>query len=325
MQTAGADINPIISKDMRLVEAELEKSCDSSVELVRSMASYLVRSGGKRLRPSVLLLSSGMCGLEEGRERITCSAALELTHIASLLHDDVVDGAELRRGRESCNTVWGNKCAVVVGDALVSRAFQLIVSCGGDMSLTKVYSNAVAKVAEGQMIEVMGKKKMMEMNENTCMGIITKKTASLIECCAVMGAILAREDTEALAGYGLNLGIAFQLADDALDYCSTTDRLGKDAGLDIESAKMTIPLLKSLSRASAGVQADFERKLRAAPKDEDISLIRRFVADYGGAEETLEAAKSYVMRAKESISFFPFGEYKKSLLMLADFAAERSH
>lgn len=317
---------PLISGDIRLVEDELERNCRSSVDLVRSISSYVVK-GGKRLRPSVLLLSSGLCGLRDGKARIACSAAVELTHIASLLHDDVVDGASLRRGRQSSNGVWGDKCSVLVGDVLVARALGLILSCG-DLRLAEIYSAAVARVAEGEMIEVMGRKSMIEMDEDACMRIIREKTASLMECCAVMGAVLAGSAngrTEALGGYGLNLGIAFQLADDALDYCSSAERLGKDAGTDIAEAKMTFPLLKSLSNAPAKIRADFEKRLRNLAAEGGAGLVKSFVADYRGAEDTLEAARSHVAKAKEAISFFPNGSYKSSLLNLADFAAERSH
>ncbi|MCY3973010.1 MAG: polyprenyl synthetase family protein [Candidatus Dadabacteria bacterium] len=323
---------PIISEEMRLVEEEIARNCVSGADLVNSVSSYIAGGGGKRLRPSVLLLSSGLCGLEEGDGRIACAAAVELTHIASLLHDDVVDNASMRRGRKSSNAVWGNKSPVLTGDMLLIRAMNLILSCG-DMKLAGVYCAAAERMIEGEAFEVMGGKEMLEMDESSCMRIITEKTASLIECCAVMGAMLAGEANgraEALAGYGLNLGIAFQLADDALDYCSTTEELGKDCGLDIENARMTLPLLKAISNAPSRVRADFEKELRRAVTA-DFTMpgfaapIKRFVADYGGVEDTFERAKSHIAKAKKAISSFPSGNYKDSLLTLADFAAERSH
>lgn len=324
----GKTDSPIISEDLRLVEEELERNCDSPVELSRSISSHILRSGGKRLRPSVLLLSSGLCGLKEGGERIVCAAALELTHIASLLHDDVIDNASMRRGRLSSNTVWGNSCSIITGDSLLINALSLILSCE-DLRLAKIYCATAKRVIDGVMIEIMGEKKMMNMDENACMRIVREKTASLIECCAVMGAMLAGSAngrTEALGGYGLNLGIAFQLADDALDYCASSEQLGKDAGLDIQGAKMTLPLLKAISNAPVKVRADFEKRLRDfVSKDGNTTPIKRFVADYKGVEDTFEAAKHHVARAKEAISFFPDDGYKKSLLTLADFAAERSH
>ncbi len=328
----GAATAKIIIEDMCLVEKELEKNCQSSIDLVHKISSHIVGGGGKRLRPSVLLLSSGLCGLEEGKNRIACAAALELTHVASLLHDDVVDNASMRRGAQSSNGIWGNQCSVITGDVFLIRALDLILSCG-NISLARIYTAAARRVIEGEMMEIMGKKKMMDMDENTCMRIIREKTASLIECCAVMGGVLAGEEngrTEALGGYGLNLGIAFQLADDALDYCSSTVMTGKDSGIDIEGAKMTIPLLKSISNAPPKVRADFEKRLRAFGKngtDEtaETGLVKQFVADYRGAEDTFKAAKSYVYKAKKSISSFPNGDYKRSLLELADFAAERKH
>ncbi len=328
MQT-DTDNSAIISNDMSLVEDELVKNCQSPVELVHSISSYIVGSGGKRLRPSVLLLSSGICGLEDGENRIASAAAVELTHIASLLHDDVIDNASTRRGRKSANTVWGNQCSVLAGDALLIRALNLVLSCD-DSRLSKVFCSAAKRVIEGVMIEVMGEKEMMEIDENACMQIVREKTASLIECCAVMGAILAGSAngrTDALAEYGLNLGIAFQLTDDALDYSSSTEQLGKDTGLDIEGAKMTLPLLKAISNAPARVRVEFEGHLKklVSGGECDTVPIKRFVADYGGVKATFDKAKSHVLSAKDAISFFPDGSYKRSLLTLADFAAERSH
>lgn len=321
-----------------MVEEEIARSCASCVGLVSSVSSYIAGGGGKRLRPSVLLLSSGLCGLEEGDGRIACAAAVELTHIASLLHDDVVDNASMRRGRRSSNAVWGNKSPVLTGDMLLIKALNLILSCD-DMELARVYCAAAGRMIEGEAFEVMRRKEMLEMDESSCMRIVTEKTASLMECCAVMGAMLAGQrnghnggngQAEALAGYGLNLGIAFQLADDALDYCSTAEELGKDAGLDIENAGMTLPLLKAISNAPSRVRADFEKELRRATAadfamPEFVAPIKRFVADYGGVESTFERAKSHTEKAKEAISKFPSGGYKDSLITLADFAAERSH
>ncbi len=327
MQNGKAD-SPLISEDLRLVEEELEKNCDSPVELSRSISSYILRSGGKRLRPSVLLLSSGLCGLKEGRERIVCAAALELTHIASLLHDDVIDNASMRRGRSSSNSVWGNSCSVIAGDSLLINALNIILSCE-DLRLAKIYCAAAKRVIDGVMTEIMGEKNLMNMDENTCMHIVEEKTASLIECCAVMGAILAGSAngrTEALGGYGRNLGIAFQLTDDALDYCASSEQIGKDTGLDIQGAKMTLPLLKAISNAPLKVRADFEKRLHDfVPEDGDTAPVKRFVADYRGVEDTFETAKEHVAKAKKAISFFPNDGYKQSLLTLADFAAERNH
>ncbi len=327
MQTRAATYS-IIVDDMRLVEEELEKNCDSSVDLVRTISSYIVGGGGKRLRPSVLLLSSGLCGLDSGKNRIASAAAMELTHIASLLHDDVVDNASMRRGRTSSNGVWGNKCSVIAGDVLLIRALNLILSCG-DHRIARIYCAAAKRVIEGVMMEIMGKKKMMEVDEGACMLIIREKTASLIEGCAVMGAILAgseNSETEALRGYGLNLGMAFQLTDDALDYCSSEKHLGKDTGLDIKDAKMTLPLLKAISNAPLTVRTDFEKFLRSfEPEDDGTVPIKSFVADYRGVEDTFEEAKSHITKAKKALSFFPDGCYKQSLITLADFVAERSH
>src|SRR3990170_8210665 len=221
-----SDILSIINPELEEVERELEANIKSPVPLVYEISKYLLGSGGKRLRPSVLLLSSGACGLMDGKERIYSAAALELIHTATLLHDDVVDEARLRRGKTASNVVWGNKATVLVGDFMLAKALGLIQSCG-NLELIKAVTDAAAKLAEGQVLEVMSGQSMIELSEKVCFDIIEHKTASLIESCGKVGAIIAgaREDVkEAIGNYGLNLGIAFQLVDDALDYSSKEKR-----------------------------------------------------------------------------------------------------
>jgi octaprenyl-diphosphate synthase len=322
-----SEILSVINPELEEVEGELEANIKSPVPLVYEISKYLLGSGGKRLRPSVLLLSSGACGLTDGKERIYSAAALELIHTATLLHDDVVDEAKLRRGKTASNVVWGNKATVLVGDFMLARALGLIQSCG-NLELIKAVTDAAARLAEGQVLEVMSAKNMLEVSEEVCFGIIENKTASLIESCGTVGAILAGADEEvkrSLGQYGFNIGVAFQLVDDALDYSSSEKEFGKGVGQDLMEGKMTLPLYYSLDRASQTERAKVKDILldRDGFKESDLGFVRELVEKYGGVEKTKSVAKSFIYKARNTISSLPDSTCKESLGMLADYVAER--
>lgn len=321
-----SEIFSLISPELKEVEEELEKNIQSEVPLVYEISKYLLGSGGKRIRPSVLLLASGTCGLFEGKERISAAAALELIHTATLLHDDVVDEANIRRGKPSSNVVWGNKPTVLVGDFMLARALGLIQSCG-NLELIKAVTDASAKLAEGQVLEVMSGKDMADMTEDICFAIIEYKTASLIESCGRIGALLADRkngEANALAQYGLNIGIAFQLIDDALDYSSTVEKFGKQVGQDLAERKMTLPLLYSLHKAPPDLRDEFREILgRETFEDSDLQKVRQIVEEFGGVEHTREIAREYVRKAKTLLEPLPTNPYRDSLGLLADYVVER--
>lgn len=321
-----SEIFSLINPELKEVEEELERNIQSEVPLVYEISKYLLGSGGKRIRPSVLLLASGACGLYDGKNRINAAAALELIHTATLLHDDVVDDAGIRRGKPSSNVVWGNKPTVLVGDFMLARALGLIQSCG-NLELIKAVTDASAKLAEGQVLEVMSGSSMTEITEDTCFAIIEYKTASLIESCGRIGALLANGrngEAKALAGYGLNIGIAFQLIDDALDYSSTVEKFGKQVGQDLMEKKMTLPLLYSLNRAPSEMRAEFREILEKDEFDEqELMKVRDIVSEFQGVEQTREIAKQYIRKAKEVIEPIPVNPYKDSLGLLADYVIER--
>ncbi len=323
-----SEILAVVAPDLEEVEIELESSIQSPVPLVYDISKYLLGSGGKRLRPSVLLLISGACGNLDGKERIYSAAALELIHTATLLHDDVVDEAKLRRGKTASNVVWGNKATVLVGDFMLARALGLIQSCG-NLELIKAVTDAAAKLAEGQVLEVMSAKSMVEVSEEVCFGIIENKTASLIESCGTVGAILAgAQDTlkHSVGQYGLNIGIAFQLIDDALDYSSSEKEFGKGVGQDLVEGKMTLPLYYSLEKATAPEKSRVNDILaREDFEDDELDFIRDIVERYKGVEKTKGIAKDYIHKARESLSPVPENIYKNSLGQLADFVAERKN
>lgn len=322
-----SDILSVINTELEEVERELEANIKSPVPLVYEISKYLLGSGGKRVRPAVLLLAGGACGLTDGRERIYSAAALELIHTATLLHDDVVDDAELRRGNTAANVVWGNKPTVLVGDFMLARALSLIQSCG-NLELIKAVTDAAAHLAEGQVLEVMSAKNMLEVSEEVCFGIIENKTASLIESCGRVGAILAgaRDDVKRSAGqYGFNLGIAFQLVDDALDYSSTEKEFGKGVGQDLIEGKMTLPLFYSLKEASEGEKDRVKEILvkNDGFEDEELLFVRGLVDNYAGVARTKDTAKDFIHKAKSAISPLPDSPYKSSLAMLADYVVDR--
>lgn len=324
-----SDILSVINHDIEEVERELEANIKSPVPLVYEISKYLLGSGGKRLRPSVVLLSSGACGLLDGRERIYSGAALELIHTATLLHDDVVDDAKLRRGKTASNVVWGNKATVLVGDFMLARALGLIQSCG-NFELIKAVTDAAAKLAEGQVLEVMSAKNMLEVSEEICFGIIENKTASLIESCARGGAILAGAGDEvkhSVGQYGFNLGIAFQLVDDALDYSSTEKEFGKGVGQDLVEGKMTLPLFYSLKEASEGEKSRINDILLKGDgfSEDELGFVRELVDRYQGVDKTKDVAKNFVHKARSAVSSLPSSPYKDSLNMLADYVVDRKN
>lgn len=320
------DIFSLIGQDLELVERQLIDSIRSDVPLVNEISAYLLGSGGKRIRPSVLLLSCGACGLESSKEKIYAAAALELIHTATLLHDDVVDEAHTRRGKPASNVVWGNKPTVLVGDFMLARALGLIQKCG-DLQLIKAVTDASAKLAEGQVLEVMSGSNMADISEETCYAIIEYKTASLIESCGRIGALLAGSGNgteDILARYGLNIGIAFQLIDDALDYSSTEEKFGKQVGHDLMERKMTIPLLYSIGRAPSD-KKEVLRDIADADilEQAELDTIRKIVEEYKGVEYTVSVAGEYASKAKQAIAPLPESRYKNSLNALADYVVER--
>ncbi len=320
------DIFKLIASDLEEVENVIEENIQSEVPLVYEISRYLLGSGGKRLRPSVLLLASGSCGLLEGKERIKAAAALELIHTATLLHDDVVDDAEVRRGKTSSNLEFGNKPTVLVGDFMLAKALALIQQCG-NLELIKAVTDASAKLAEGQVLEVMSGKNMVEITEEICFAIMEFKTASLIESCGKIGGILASSENgnvKGLSDYGLHIGLAFQLIDDALDYSSTEDVFGKQVGQDILEGKMTLPLFYSIDKATGDEKEEIKIILgKEVPEDNEVDHLRNIVEKYNGVEITKDVARKYVASAKDSISHIPSNQYKDSLGHLADFVVDR--
>jgi octaprenyl-diphosphate synthase len=318
-------IMDLIGKELAQVEDEFKKNLKSEVPLISKIGEYLLSSGGKRFRPTVLLLSAKLCGYE-GRRQIQAASIIEFIHTATLLHDDVVDDAELRRGNASANSIWGSEASVLVGDFLLSKSFFLMVN-DGDLKILNTISRTTIQMAEGEIQELM-KASDLSVTEEEYLSIVANKTASLISATCQIGAILGGVDGEkeqALANFGMNLGIAFQLMDDSLDYTSTEKRFGKEIGIDLQGGKITLPLIHTLRSCSPSEREKVVEIVLAKRTDERAFLsIVDLINSHRGIEYTLEKASGYVAKAKGNLDFFQPSREKTALLAMANYVVERT-
>ena len=307
---------------MAEVDAVLRRNLASDVALVRQVAEYIVAAGGKRLRPAVLLLAAGAVGYR-GRDHHTLAAVIEMIHTATLLHDDVVDESSQRRGRATANAAFGNAASVLVGDFLYSRAFQLMVG-GGRLRVLSILADATNEIAEGEVLQLMNVGNA-EVDEGAYVGVIRRKTAKLFEAAARLGAVLgdapsAQED--ALARYGMHLGIAFQIQDDVLDYEGDAGTLGKNLGDDLAEGKMTLPLIRALAVASAG-DAAFIRRALDNGDSADFAHVLALLASTGAMAYARDRAAREAQAAADCLAGFPPSPQTRTLLQLSTFAANR--
>ncbi len=296
----------------------------SDVVLVNQVSHYIVGAGGKRLRPLSVLLAARACGYG-GRQHVEAAAIIEFIHTATLLHDDVVDGSGLRRGRDTANQVFGNQASVLVGDYLYSRAFQMMVDLD-DMRIQGVMADATNTIAMGEVLQLMNAHDP-DTSEQRYLEVIYRKTAKLFEAGAQMAAILAKADapTEAaMAKYGRHLGTAFQLVDDALDYRADREELGKNIGDDLAEGKPTLPLIYALSRAEPEQATRLRRAIEVGGLD-DLEAITLTIESSGGLEYTARLAQRERDLAIEALADLPDSAHKQALHALADFAISRSH
>lgn len=313
-----------IGEDLEKVDQEFRKNLMSSVPIISAIGEHLLFSGGKRFRPVLLLLSAKLCGYR-GEQHVSLASLIEFIHTATLLHDDVVDRAELRRGSLSANSIWGNEACVLVGDFLFTKCFSLMVD-NGNWKILRTISRATTLMAEGELDELI-KTNDLSLSEESYLGIIARKTGALISAAAQIGAILgnvSEEKEEALAQFGMDVGIAFQLIDDTLDYTSKEEEFGKKIGIDLQDGKITLPLIFALSRCS-GDEKDFIRKtVESEPiSKEDFFQVVEIIESYQGLCYTLEKAKGYIERGKRHLHLFPSSKEKEALYALADYVLER--
>ena len=314
-----------VSDDMRRVDEVIGRRLESDVPLVREVAQYIVASGGKRLRPAVLLLAAGAAGYQRNSGAGVLhdlAAVVEFIHTATLLHDDVVDESALRRGRNTANAAFGNAASVLVGDFLYSRAFQMMVEVA-DMRVMSVLAEATNTIAAGEVMQLMGSHDP-EVDEARYLEVIRRKTAKLFEAAARLGGVVARSPAEEwLAAYGMHVGTAFQLIDDVLDYSGDEATIGKSLGDDLAEGKPTLPLIRVL-RTGTLEQAAVVRRAIVDGGREDFAAVLQAIRACGALDYAREAAQREADTASAALAPLPASEFKRSLLELASFSVTRS-
>ncbi len=313
-----------VSDDLQAVDELILKRLQSNVVLINQIGHYIVGSGGKRLRPLLVLLAARACGYR-GKRHIDMAAIVEFIHTATLLHDDVVDGSELRRNRDTANAVWGNEASVLVGDFLYSRAFEMMVDLGL-MRVMDVLSHATNRIAEGEVLQLLNTHDP-DTDETRYMEVIERKTATLFEAGTQLGAVLSqvpREVEDQLAAYGLHLGIAFQLVDDALDYDSDSDTIGKHIGDDLEEGKPTLPLIRAMAVGSEQQRSMLHKAIEEGGRGR-IDKVVAAIVETDALSYTAQLAKQHAAWACEALQGLPESDAKRSLLATAEFAVARRY
>lgn len=308
---------------MQAVDAVIRERLHSEVVLVGQVAEYIISAGGKRMRPALVLLSAGAMGYK-GTQHHELAATIEFIHTATLLHDDVVDESDLRRGRKTANAIFGNAASVLVGDFLYSRAFQMMVNIG-EMRIMRVLSDATNIIAEGEVLQLMNCHNA-DVDEKRYLQVIRFKTAKLFEAASRLGAIVGQADTDteqALADYGMHLGTAFQLIDDVLDYSGAEEETGKHLGDDLAEGKPTLPLIHVMQNGTTA-QAQCVRSAIENGGRDDFPAVLAAIRTTGALEHTRKLAQEEAERATNAIKSLPASTYKNSLVELALFAVARS-
>jgi octaprenyl-diphosphate synthase len=319
-------LHALIESDVVATERVIHERMGSAVNLIPDLAKHLVDAGGKRLRPLLTLAAAKICGYTGGAH-VRLAAAVEFIHTATLLHDDVVDASSLRRGKIAANIVWGNKPSILVGDYLFSRAFQLMVEAG-NLSVLDSLSGASAIIAEGEVMQLKSANNLA-VTEADYLKVISAKTAALFAAAAESGAAIAEASDEAVAGlraYGYNLGVAFQLIDDALDYAGRQAQMGKSVGDDFREAKVTLPVILAIARADNEAREFWRRVIEDGKQHEgDLKRAIGCVEETGAIEETVQRARHYAGAAVSALEPLPQSDIRSALADIADFCVERAY
>ncbi len=323
---SAAALQQLVGDDLKLVNDLIVRRMHSPVALIPQLAGHIVAAGGKRLRPMLTLASARMCGYQ-GQRHIALAACVEFIHTATLLHDDVVDESDLRRGLATANALWGNKASVLVGDFLFSRAFQLMVE-DGSLEVLAILANAAALIAEGEVMQLTTANDT-ETTETAYLEVIKAKTATLFAAACRIGAVVAsrpRVEEEALESYGMNLGIAFQLVDDVLDYAAHQATLGKTVGDDFRDGKITLPVVLAFLRGDEEERRFWRRTLEAQEQGEgDLARAIALMDRHHSLRDSVERARHYGAMARDALGVFPDGAEKRALIELIDFAIDRAY
>ncbi len=324
-------LEPLLSlcaDDMAQVDREILARMRSPVALIPELANHLVGAGGKRMRPLLTVASARLCGYAASDDRhIKLATCVEFIHSATLLHDDVVDVSALRRGKPSANAVWGDKASVLVGDFLFTRSFELMVDVGS-LDILAVLSRASSTIAEGEVLQLVSQRDI-STPEATYLEVIKAKTAKLFAAAAEVGAMVAGRDGPervALESFGMNLGIAFQLVDDALDYAGREAELGKSVGDDFREGKVTLPIILAFLRGRTVEREFWKRTIeKLDQRDGDLDHAKTLLDRHGAIADTLERARHYGAMARDALGLFPDKPLKAALLEAVDFAIARAH
>lgn len=324
-KTSLKEISLPIQTELDRFHDIFKESMRSNVGIVDLIARYIIRQKGKKIRPLLVLLSAKLAG--QVSERSFRGAVLvELLHTATLIHDDVVDNADKRRGMWSINALFKNKVAVLMGDYLLSRGLMIAVN-GKDFDFLGVITNAVQRMSEGELLQIR-KTRKLDIDEETYFKIISDKTASLLETCCTIGALSATENkdqVDALSKFGHSLGMSFQIQDDILDYEGSVSLIGKPVGGDIKEKKITLPLIYSLNKVSKSEAARIRKTLKNGSDKTKVKEIMQFVRENNGIEYALSVSKEYSEKAKQSLKIFPDSQTKLSMQALVDFVTERKN
>ncbi len=315
-----------VKNDLERIEKSLEKNLDPYLELCREIARHIIFAGGKRIRPLLFVLSARICDRDD-EDVIDISTLFEFLHSASLLHDDLVDESEKRRNKKSAHLLYGNAIATLVGDFLFAKSMSLACKTK-KISIIEILSKITANMSQGEIHQFINKKNY-ELSFEEYLIIISKKTAYLLEGACKAGAIFSntsKEKIKALASYGFNIGVAFQMADDILDYISDKKEIGKDIGVDIKEGKVTLPLIYAIQNANKKEKQYIEELLKKSDIIEnDIKDLNKIIENYNGFELTKQKTKEYIKKAKSSLDIFEKSKTKETLLTIADYVLSRKN
>jgi len=322
-----SDLKNSVEEKLVLVEEKIKSKLSSKVSLVDEMTSYHLRTGGKRLRALLTLGAAKICGYSKGSRDVNLAACVELIHAATLMHDDVIDNSEIRRGKKTLNSIWGNQSSILVGDYLLSRCFEMMVE-DGNLEILKLLSSTSAEISQGEVLQLQHKGEI-DMLEETYLKIITAKTASLFAAATKVGSILSNKESkikEALEFYGKNLGLTFQIADDTLDYNSELKFFGKKIGNDFYEGKVTLPIIllyqKSDQNEKLELKKIFEKHER---NEEELKKVLMMIKNYNIISDCYKKAEFFINLASNSLSIFEESKEKEILKNLTSFSLERSY
>jgi octaprenyl-diphosphate synthase len=322
-------LSDLLGADLEACNRTIVARMESPVALIPQLAAHIVAAGGKRLRPLLTLAAARLCGYrpaDGGARHVKLAACVEFIHTATLLHDDVVDESQLRRGLASANAVFGNQASVLVGDFLFARAFQLMVE-DGSLKVLAILSRAAATIAEGEVLQLVTQNDL-STQEQRYLDVIKGKTAALFAAACQVGAVVAERpeaDEAALAEFGMNLGVAFQLVDDALDYAADQATLGKTVGDDFREGKVTLPVLLAYQAGGSEDRAFWQRTIEACDQhDADLDHALRLMTAHGAIQATIDRAARFVDAAKIALARFPDTPFRRALLDVADYTTHRA-